>query len=44
MTIAPNTTHHLVGTYDGSRIRIYVDGVERANVVYNGGTNYVHRA
>ena len=42
VTIAPNTTHHLVGTYDGSRIRIYVDGVERANVVYNGDTNYAN--
>ncbi|MFL5833547.1 MAG: PKD domain-containing protein [Solirubrobacterales bacterium] len=34
-TVAPNTTHHLVGTYDGTRARIYVDGVERANVLFN---------
>jgi YD repeat-containing protein len=40
VAIAVNTTHHVVGTYDGSRIRIYVDGVERGNVVYNGGTNW----
>lgn len=33
-TVAPNTTHHLVGTYDGTRARIYVDGVERANVIF----------
>jgi hypothetical protein len=40
VSIAPNTTHHVVGTYDGARIRVYVDGVERANVAYNGGTSY----
>jgi hypothetical protein len=34
-TVAPNTTHHIVGTYDGSRARIFVDGVERANVSFN---------
>ncbi|HEU5252502.1 MAG TPA: PKD domain-containing protein [Solirubrobacterales bacterium] len=34
-TVPPNTTHHLVGTYDGNRARIYVDGVERANVLFN---------
>ena len=34
-TVAPNTTHHLVGTYDGSRVRIYVDGVERANATFS---------
>jgi PKD repeat protein len=34
-TVAPNTTHHLVGTYDGTRARIFVDGVERANVLFN---------
>ncbi len=34
-TVAPNTTHHIVGTYDGNRVRVYVDGVERANVNFN---------
>jgi PKD repeat protein len=34
-TVAPNTTHHLVGAYDGNRVRIYVDGVERANAIFN---------
>jgi PKD repeat protein len=34
-TVAPNTTHHVVGTYDGSRARIFVDGVERANVSFS---------
>ncbi|HET9197648.1 MAG TPA: LamG-like jellyroll fold domain-containing protein, partial [Solirubrobacterales bacterium] len=33
-TVAPNTTHHIVGTYDGSRARVFVDGVERANVSF----------
>ncbi len=34
-TVAPNTTHHVVGTYDGNRARIFVDGVERANVSFS---------
>ena len=33
-TVAPNTTHHLVGTFDGTRVRIYVDGVERASTSF----------
>jgi PKD repeat protein len=33
-TVAPNTTHQIVGTYDGSRARVFVDGVERANVSF----------
>jgi glucose/arabinose dehydrogenase len=32
--------HHVVGTYDGSRIRVYLDGVERASVAYTGGVAY----
>ncbi len=40
VAVSPNTTHHIVGTYDGSRIRVYIDGVERANRVYNGGVIY----
>jgi trimeric autotransporter adhesin len=28
VTLAPNTTHHVVGTYDGTAARIYVDGVQ----------------
>jgi hypothetical protein len=28
VTLAPNTTHHVVGTYDGTAVRIYVDGVQ----------------
>jgi len=39
-TAPPNTTHHLVGTYGGSRLRIYVDGVERANVSFNSGPTW----
>jgi YD repeat-containing protein len=39
-TVAPNTTHHLVGTYDGSRVRIYVDGVERANASFSGAATW----
>jgi PKD repeat protein len=39
-TVAPNTTHQLVGTYDGSRVRIYVDGVERANASFSGAATW----
>ncbi len=39
-TVPPNTTHHLVGTYDGSRVRIYVDGVERANATFSNGPTW----
>lgn len=30
------TTHHMVGTYDGTTIRLYVDGVEVANQAQTG--------
>ena len=40
VTVAPNTTHHIVGTYGGSRARIYVDGVERANVSFSGAATW----
>jgi PKD repeat protein len=39
-TVAPNTTHYIVGTYDGSRARIYVDGVERANATFSGNVTW----
>ncbi len=39
-TVAPNTTHQLVGTYDGTRVRIYVDGVERANATFATGPTW----
>ncbi len=39
-TVAPNTTHYIVGTYDGSRARIYVDGVERANASFSGSVTW----
>ena len=28
VTLAPNTTHHVVGTFDGTTVRVYVDGVQ----------------
>jgi hypothetical protein len=40
VAVEPNTTHHIVGTYDGSRIRVYVDGVERANVSFGSGPSW----
>ncbi|HEV7482624.1 MAG TPA: PKD domain-containing protein [Solirubrobacterales bacterium] len=39
-TVAPNTTHYVVGTYDGSRARIYVDGVERASATFSGSPTW----
>jgi PKD repeat protein len=39
-TVPPNTVHHLVGTYDGTRARIYVDGVERANATFTGSPTW----
>ena len=35
--LTPGTTYHLVGTYDGARVKVYVNGVERASVAYTGG-------
>jgi hypothetical protein len=32
--------YHVVGTYDGARVRVYVNGVERASVAYTGGIAY----
>ncbi len=40
VTLAPNTTHHVAGTYDGSRVRIYVDGVERGNVAFSSSITW----
>jgi hypothetical protein len=34
------TTYHVVGTYDGARVRVYVNGVERASIAYTGGPAY----
>jgi hypothetical protein len=39
-TVAPNTTHQIVGTYDGGRVRIYVDGVERASATFSGSPTW----
>ena len=39
-TVAPNTTHYVAGTYDGSRARIYVDGVERASATFSGSPTW----
>jgi PKD repeat protein len=38
--LTPGTVHHVVGTYDRSRVRIYVDGVERANVAYTSAISW----
>jgi hypothetical protein len=39
-TLAPGTTHHVVGTYNGSRVRIFVDGVERGSAPFSGAITW----
>jgi hypothetical protein len=40
---ADNQWHHVVGTYDGSNVRVYVDGVEGTPFSYSGSiSNAVH--
>ena len=57
MTLSPdggpgvwdNAWHHLVGTYDGKRVRLYVDGDEIGSgfqdsippIMYNGGNLHI---
>ena len=40
VAVAPNTTHHIVGTYNGSQVRIYVDGVERGSAAFSGAVTW----
>jgi hypothetical protein len=40
VAVAPNTTHHIVGTYDGTRARIFVDGVERGSDDFSGAPTW----
>jgi PKD repeat protein len=40
VAVAPNTTHHIVGTYDGSRVRVYVDGVEQGSATFTGAVTW----
>jgi hypothetical protein len=39
-TISSNTWHHFVGTYDGSNVRLYVDGVLKDTVAATGTVDY----
>jgi Concanavalin A-like lectin/glucanases superfamily len=40
VTLAPNTTHHVVGTFDGSTARIYVDGAQVGSASLGGGITW----
>jgi YD repeat-containing protein len=40
VTLAPNTIHHVVATYDGSTARLYVDGVQVGTGTLSGGVTW----
>jgi len=40
VTLAPNTIHHVVGTFDGSTARVYVDGVQVGSASLGGGITW----
>jgi glucose/arabinose dehydrogenase/PKD repeat protein len=37
LALTPGTVNHVVGTYDGARLRVYVNGTERASVAFAAG-------
>jgi glucose/arabinose dehydrogenase/PKD repeat protein len=39
--LATRSVHHVVGTYDGKRVRLYVDGSLRSTRRYSGGIAYL---
>jgi glucose/arabinose dehydrogenase len=40
VTLTPNTVYHLVGTYDGASVRVYVNGTQRGSAAYTGGIGW----
>ncbi|HEX5922836.1 MAG TPA: PKD domain-containing protein [Baekduia sp.] len=40
VTLAPNTTHHIVGTYDGTTVRVYVDGAQVGTAAFTGALTW----
>ena len=40
VTLAPNTIHHVAATYDGSTLRLYVDGVQAATASFGSGVTW----
>ena len=39
-TLQPNTTYHVVGTYDGNTVRVYVNGAQSGTAGYNSGVTW----
>ncbi len=40
VTLAPNTTHHVAGTFDGTTVRIYVDGAQAGTATFSGSISW----
>jgi hypothetical protein len=39
LSLAPGVAYHLVGTYDGSTLRLYVNGTQRGALAYTGAAD-----
>lgn len=42
LNVIPNRWYYLTGTYDGSKVRIYVDGVEMNSTNYTSNIDYTY--
>lgn len=39
-TTTADSWHHVVGTYDGTNLKLYVDGIERSSLAVNGNIDW----